>query len=346
MQADTAPAETGNMSRLQKLAALLIILGPEGAAQLLKNFDERELEAITREMSRLSVISQELQDEILWEFGDLAVDAGTGVPGGVNYAKKALEKTVGAFRASDILNRVAPASVAPAAMQQITGLDPRELCQLLKQEQPQTIALVVSYLPSEKCSRLLLYLPGDLRNRVVERLATLAPTPVEVVERIAAVLARKAATKPTRALNQTGGLKNAADALKIIGRNLSHSVLMELERRNPELGQAIREKMFTFEDLALLDAHSLQKIMREADVRDLAVSLKSAPEGLRVALLSSVTRRAAETIREEISLLGPQRPKDIEAARLRILETARRLEGHDEVDLGAPTMQSRDELLV
>jgi flagellar motor switch protein FliG len=346
MQAATAPGETGKMTRLQKLAALLIILGPESAAQLLKNFDELELESITREMSRLSVISQELQDEILWEFGDLAVDAGTGVPGGVSYAKKTLEKTVGAFRASDILNRIAPAPAAPAAMQQIIDLDPRELCQLLKQEQPQTIALVASYLPSEKCSRLLLYLPGDLRNQVVERLATLAPTPVEVVERIVAVLARKAVSKPTRALNQTGGLKNAADVLKIIGRNLSQSVLLELERRNPELGLAIRERMFTFEDLALLDALSLQKIMPEVDLRDLAVALKSAPEPLRVALLSCVSRRAAETIREEISLLGPQRQKDIEAARLRILETARHLEGLDEVDLGSPTIQSRDELMV
>ena len=346
MQADIAPVDIGKMNRLQKLAALLIILGPESAAQLLKNFDEHELEAITREMSRLSVISQELQDEILWEFGDLAVDAGTGVPGGVSYAKRTLEKTVGAFRASDILNRVAPAPAAPAMMQQIIDLDPRELCQLLKQEQPQTIALVASYLPSEKCSRFVLYLPGDLRNQVVERLATLAPTPVEVVERIAAVLARKAVSKTTRALNQTGGLKNAADVLKIIGRNLSQSVLTELERRNPELGQAIRAKMFTFEDLALLDALSLQKIMREVDLRDLAVSLKSAPEALRTALLSSVSRRAAETIREEISLLGPQRHKDIEAARLRILETARQFEGHDEVNLDNPAIRSRDELMV
>jgi flagellar motor switch protein FliG len=346
MQADIATAETGKMTRLQKLAALLIILGPESAAQLLKNFDEPELEAITREMSRLTVISQELQDEILWEFGDLAVVAGTGVPGGVSYAKRTLEKTVGAFRASDIINRVAPASVAPAAMQQITDLDPRELCQLLSREQPQTIALVASYLPSEKCSRLLLYLPGDLRNQVVERLATLAPTPVEVVERISAVLARKVVSKPTRALNQTGGLKNAADVLKIIGRNLSQSVLLELERRNPELGRAIRDRMFTFEDLAFLDNCSLQKIMREVDLRDLAVSLKSAPESLRIALLSSVSRRAAETIREEISLLGPQRQKDIEAARLRVLETARQLEGLDEVDLGTPAIQSRDELMV
>jgi flagellar motor switch protein FliG len=257
-----------------------------------------------------------------------------------------LEKSVGLFRASDILSRVAPMPVPPASMQQIKDMDPRELFNLLKQEQPQTIALVASYLSSEKCSQLVMLLRGDLRDQVVERLATLAPTPVEVVERIVAVLGQKAGVKPTRALNQTGGLKNAADLLNSIERNLSQSVLLELEKRNPELGQAIRQKMFTFEDLALLDTNSLQKIMREVDMRDLAVSLKTASEGLKKALLSSISRRAAETVKEEISFLGPQKKKDIEAAQLRIIDSVRQLEGQGEVDLAAVTSRSRDELLV
>jgi flagellar motor switch protein FliG len=346
MPAEIAPVEAANMTRLQKLAALLIILGPESASQLLKGFDEPELEVITAEMSKLAVISPEMQDEVLGEFSDLALDAGSGVPGGVAYAKKALEKTVGAFRASDIMNRVAPAPAVPAAMQQISDLDHRELCHLLSQERPQTVALVASYLPFEKCSRLLMLLPGYLRNQVVERLATLAPTPVEVVERIVAVLRQKAVGKPARAMNQTGGLKNAADVLKYIGRNLSQSVLVELEKRNPELGQAIRERMFTFEDLARLDSRSLQKIMREADLRDLAISLQTASESLRQALLASISRRAGEAVAEEISLLGPQRQRDIAAARQRILETARQLEAAEEIDLGTPTTFTRDELLV
>jgi flagellar motor switch protein FliG len=346
MQADIASLEVAKMTRLQKLAALLIILGPESAAQLLKNFEESELEAVTAEMSRLNVISQELQDIILGEFGGLALDAGTAVPGGASYAKKALEKTVGANRAAEIMTRIAPAPGAPAAMQQIIDLDPRQLCHLLQQEQPQTIALVASYLPSDKCSRLLLLLSSDVRNQVVERLATLAPTPVEVVERIISVINRKAAGKPARAMNQTGGLNNAADVLKSIGRNLSQSVLVELERRNPELGQALRERMFTFEDLALLDALSLQKIMREADLRDLAISLLAANGPLQHALFSALPRRAAEAVREEMSLLGPQKHKDIYAARLRIVETARQLETIGEVDLGTTTAPSRNELLV
>ena len=343
MPADTTPLEAANMTRLQKLAALLIILGPESAAHLLKNFDEQELEAVTREMSGLSVINPVLQEEILAEFVGVAADS-AGVPGGAAYARKALEKSVGPGRATDILNRVTPAPAAAAATHQIAGLDPRELFHLLAQEQPQTIALIASCLAPDKCSQFLLLLPSSLRDQVVERLATLAPTPVEVIERILAVLNRRAAARPARALNHTGGLKNAAEVLKSIGGSLSRSVLSELEKRNPVLGQAIRESMFTFEDLALLDARSLQAVMREVDMRDLAISLLTAPEPLLRTLLSAISRRAAETVREEMNLLGPQRPRDIQAARRRIAETARRLEGLEEAESAAAT--TRDELLV
>jgi len=343
----TVPAvEFSKMTKLQKLAGLLIILGPESASQVLKNFDEHEIEAVSLEMSKLSVISHELQREILREFTEVAVQASTVILGGVSYTKATLEKSVGLFRASDIIGRVAPAPVPVAAMQQITDMDARQLFNLLKNEQPQTIALIVSYLSPDKSSQLLVLLRSELRDQVVERLATLAPTPVEVVERIAQVLSQRAGVKSTRALNQTGGLKTAADLLNSLDKNVSQSMLLELEKRNPELGQAIRQKMFTFEDLSLLDTASLQKIMREVDMRDLAVALKTASPKLKTALLGSISKRAAETVNEEISFLGPLKKKDIEATQLRIIESVRQLEGEGEIDLSAATSTSRDELLV
>jgi flagellar motor switch protein FliG len=194
-------------------------------------------------MSRLSVISQELREEILREFGDVAVQASTAVLGGVNYLKDALEKSVGQTQASDILGRVASAPVPVPSLQRIVDLEPHELVNLLRREQPQTLALVASYLAPEKCSRMLTLLPADLRNRVVERLATLAPTPVDVIERIVEVLNRKVDSRPARALNQTGGLKNAAEILNSIGHALSRSMLGDLEKRNPALGVAIRQEL-------------------------------------------------------------------------------------------------------
>jgi flagellar motor switch protein FliG len=147
-------------------------------------------------------------------------------------------------------------------------------------------------------------------------------------------------------LNQTGGLKNAADVLNSLDKNISQSMLMELEKRNPDLGQAIRQKMFTFEDLILLDTSSLQKIMREVDMRDLATALKTAGPAVKKALLGSISKRAAETVNEEISFLGPLKKKDIESAQLRIIDSARQLEGEGEIDLAAVSSSSRDELMV
>jgi flagellar motor switch protein FliG len=123
-------------------------------------------------------------------------------------------------------------------------------------------------------------------------------------------------------------------------------MLLDLEKRNPELGQAIRQKMFTFEDLALLDSASLQKIMREVDMRDLAVTLKTASEKLKAALLSVISKRAAATVNEEISFLGPIKKRDIEAAQLRIIDSVRQLETEGEIDLSSATSNSRDEILV
>src|SRR5581483_3888324 len=243
---------------------------------------------------------------------EVAVQASASVLGGATYARGVLEKSVGLFRASDILGRVAPAPIPIASMRQIVDMDVRQLFNLVKTEQPQTVALIVSFLSAEKSSALLTLFKPETRDQVVERLATLGPTPVEVVERIVEVLNQKTKVKSTRALNQTGGVKSAADVLNSLEKDISHSLLMDLERRNPELTMAIRQKMFTFEDLAMLDKTSLQKVMREVDTRDLAMALKGASPKIRDILLGSISKRAAETVNEEISFLGSVKKKDIE----------------------------------
>lgn len=346
MDTEYSAFDITRMTKVQKLAALLIILGPESASQILKIFDEYELEAITAEMAKLTLVPQEMQHAVLHEFSQVAIDAGTGILGGVTFARSALERSVGLFRASDIIGRVAPAAAPVPAMKQITDMNARQLCNLLKQEQPQTIALIASYLSPEKSSQLLMQLRPELRDQVVERLATLAPTPVEVIERMAEVLNRRAGAKPTCALNQTGGIKNAADLLNALDKNTGQAMLMELEKRNPDLSQAIRQKMFTFEALGMLDTASLQKVMREVDMRDLAVSLKTATPELKTKLLGCISKRAAETVNEEISFLGPLKKKDIEAAQMRIIDNVRQLESQGEIDLSVVSNANRDEVLV
>ena len=321
------------MTKVQKLAALLIVIGPEAASQVMKNLDEHELDTVAGEMAKMPMIPQELQRDILKEFTGVAVEASTCILGGLGYTQNALEKSVGVFRATNIVGRVSPTRTPVAAMQQIIEMEPRQIHNLLKQEQPQTIALVMSYLGSAKSAQLLVLLRPETRESVVERLATLAATPIEVVEKLVEVLNHRVGTKPTRALNQTGGMKMTAELLNSLDKNISKTLLIALEERNADLGAGIRQKMFTFEDLSSLDLPSLQKVLREIDMRDLAVSLKSASEKLKSTLLACISKRAAETVNEEMSFMGPLKLKDIEAAQGRIIDVVRRLESEGEIEL-------------
>jgi flagellar motor switch protein FliG len=173
-----------------------------------------------------------------------------------------LEKSVGLFKAAEVIGRVGTRRTSVAAMQQIIDLDATSICNLLKEEQPQTVALVLSYLTAQKGSEVLKSLPESLQEQVIERLATLASTPIEVVETVGEVLSKKIGRKVTKALNQTGGIKAAAATLNAMDKTIRLGILNKLDERVPDLVRSIRMKMFTFDDLATLDVKSLQKIRR------------------------------------------------------------------------------------
>jgi flagellar motor switch protein FliG len=300
---------------------------------MLKRFEAREVEAIAREMTRATLITSEQQEEILREFSEVAIAASTGVSAGLDFARSTLEKALGSFKASDVLGRVVTMRASSGAMQAIAEMDPRHILNLIREEQPQTVAFVISYLAPEKAAQLMGMLRPEQRDQVVERLATLAPTPVEVAEKVVDVLNAKMGVKQTRALTQTGGVTTAADLLNAIDKTLSRTLLTSLEERNPELCQAIRKKMFTFEDLLRLDGTTIQRIMRETDMRDLTLALKKASEPLRKLLLSAISRRAAETVQEELAFLGHVKLREVEAAQFRIIDVVRKLEAEGEIEL-------------
>ncbi|MBI5386388.1 MAG: flagellar motor switch protein FliG [Verrucomicrobia bacterium] len=327
-------SEVRALTKIQKLAGLLVMLGPESAAQILRNLEPHEIEIITAEMAQFGIISQELQGELLGEFSDVAVEASTAISGGAELARSTLEKAVGAYRAGDIMNKIAPAKRASTpVMQDIADMDPRHIFNLLRQEQPQTVAFVLSFLAPDKASQVLALLPAKQADQVLERLATLAPTPVEVMEKVLEVLKSKLGVKQSRPLNQSGGVTTAADLLNAMDKTVSRTLLLAVEDRNPDLGGAIRQKMFTFEDLTSLDVPTLQRILRETDTHDLAVSLKKASDKLKSLLLSCISRRAAETVQEEIAFLGVVKAREIEAAQQRIIAVVRQLEADGELDL-------------
>jgi flagellar motor switch protein FliG len=272
--------------------------------------------------------------EILEEFSEVAVAASTSISAGVEVTRNTLEKAVGSFKASDILGRVV-SQRAPVggAMQTIADMESRNIFNLVRDEQVQTITFIVSHLLPEKAAQVLNLFRAEQRDQVIERLATLAPTPVEVVEKVVDVLNAKLGVRQTHAMTQTGGITTAADILNAMDKTASRTLLTSIEERNPDLSTAIRKKMFMFEDLLLLDPQSIQRIMREIEMRDLTLALKKVSEPLKKLLLSNISRRAAESVQEELEYLGHIKLRDVEAAQFRIIDSVRKLEAEGEIDL-------------
>ncbi len=321
------------MTATQKLAALMILLGEDTAAAMLKSFDDNERELVCAEMANLPMLDQEKQGIVLQEFTEMAISASSGVTGSVEYTRKVLEKSVGLFKAAEIIGRVGTARTSVSTMQQIIDLDAVAICNLIKDEEPQAIALIVSYLSASKGSEVLINLPESVRELVIEKLATLASTPIEVVETLGEVLSSKVGERVSRALNQTGGEKSAAAVLNAMGKEQRADILNNIDERNPDLVRSIRMKMFTFDDLGTLDAKTLQTIMREVDAGKLAVALSAATETLQQAMLGALSKRAAETVADEIENMGKVSLREIEASQNSIIDIVRQLESDGEISL-------------
>ncbi|MDP6903065.1 MAG: flagellar motor switch protein FliG [Verrucomicrobiota bacterium] len=332
-----AATENPTLLRLnasQKLAAFLVVMGEDAAAEILKNFDDNERELVCAEMANLPLLDSNQQGAVLQEFTEMAVEARSGISGSVDFTRAVLEKSVGLFKAAEIIGRVGTARTSVATMQQIIDLDATSISNLIKEEDAQTIALVLSYLSSAKGSEVLMTLPERQREIVVEKLATLESTPIEVVETLGEVLSAKVGEKVSRALNQTGGEKSAAAVLNAMNKEERKKLLDNIDERQPDLVRSIRMKMFTFDDLQTLDVKTMQKIMREVDAGQLAIALKAATTTLRDAMLGALSKRAAENVNEEIEGLPDNLSmRAIESAQNSIIDVVRQLETEGEISL-------------
>ena len=322
-----------NLNASQKLAAFLVIMGEDAAADIVKNFDDNERELVCAEMANLPLLDSQQQGEVLQEFTEMAVEARSGISGSVDFTRSVLEKSVGLFKAAEIIGRVGTARTSVASMQQIIDLDSTSITNLLKEEDAQTIALVLSYLSAAKGSEVLMGLPERQREIVVEKLATLESTPIEVVETLGDVLSSKVGERVSRALNQTGGEKSAAAVLNAMSKDDRKKLLDNIDERQPDLVRSIRMKMFTFDDLQTLDVKTMQKIMREVDAGKLAVALSAATDTLKDTMLGALSKRAGENVLDEIDNLGKVSLREIEMSQNSIVDVVRQLESEGEISL-------------
>lgn len=202
---------------------------------------------------------------------------------------------------------------------------------MIQGEHPQTIALILAYLSPEQAASVLSGLPPELQVDVARRLATMDRTSPDVIREVERVLERKLSTFVSQDFTMVGGIDALVEILNRSDRGTEKNILEALEEQDPELAEEVKRKLFVFEDVVLLDDRALQRVLREVDMKDLALALKGASEEVREKFFKNMSKRAAQMLKEDMEYMGPVRVRDVEDAQQRIVNIIRQLEEAGEI---------------
>ena len=315
---------------LQKAAILLISLGPEMSSQIFKHLKEDEIEELTLEIANTRSITPQIKEAVTTEFYDLCLAQQYIAEGGIGYAKEVLEKALGEDKAVDVISKLT-ASLQVKPFEFVRKTDAAQLINFIQDEHPQTIALILSYLSPGQAALIISALPPDRQADVAKRIAVMDRTSPDVIKEVENILESKLASLVNQDFTIIGGVDAVVDILNTVDRGTEKHIMETLEIEEPELADEIRKKMFVFEDILLLDDRSIQRVLRDVDNNDLAVSLKSANEEVKNAVFNNLSKRLASMIQEDMEFMGPVRMKDVEEAQQKIVNVIRKLEDSGEI---------------
>jgi len=314
----------------QKAATIVISLGSEAAAKVYKHLSEDEIERLTIEIAKIQKLSAEDAEVILNDFYSLCLTQKVVTEGGVGYARNVLEKAFGTQVASSLLERVTK-SLKTRAFEFIRKADYKNLLTTIQNENPQTIALILSYARADQAATIISELPNDTRIEVVTRIANMDRTSPEVISHVERVLEGKFSTMVSVDFTEVGGINYIADVMNNIDRASEKSIFDELQKIDAKLADDIRNRMFIFEDITALDAMSIQRFLREIDSKDLVVALKGSAPDVCDMIFQNMSQRMVETVRSDMEYLHNVRMRDVEEAQQRIVGVIRRLEEEGEI---------------
>ena len=319
------------LSSVDKAAALLVLVGSKNAAQILKHMTSEEVEKVTIAVSRMKYVSKELKNMVIEELHQKIAVGEDVSRGGQAFAQEVLDSAVGSTRADTIMQRVNILAEEKVAFKSLKNVDMGQLSSFLQQEQPQTIALILSYLEPVQSAMLLSSLSEEVQGEVVVRIATLEQIDPEIVRQVDGVLRTLVASSYAKKTRSSGGAKSVAEILNFVDRSAEKSILRTLEEREQELAEEVKKLMFVFEDIILVEDRSMQRVLKEVDTSEISLALKASSDEVKEKVFKNISKRAAEMIKEEIEFMGPVRLKDVEEAQQRIVNVVRRLEEEGEI---------------
>jgi flagellar motor switch protein FliG len=320
----------GELSGRQKAAILLISLGPDVSASIYRHLSEEEIEKLTLEISGVRKVDRSAKEEVLEEFHQIALAQDYISQGGISYAKQILEKALGAENAANIINRLT-SSLQVKPFDFARKADPAQILNFIQNEHPQTIALVLSYLDPAQAGQILSELPQEMQADIARRIALMDSTSPEVINEVEQILERKLSATVTHDYTHTGGVETVVEVLNGVDRSTERTILDALEIQDPELAEEIKKRMFVFEDIVTLDKRAIQRVIRDVENEDLMLSLKVASDEVKEIVFSNMSKRMADSFKEEMEFMGPVRLRDVEEAQSRIVAIIRRLEEAGEI---------------
>ncbi|MBS1714732.1 MAG: flagellar motor switch protein FliG [Armatimonadetes bacterium] len=311
----------------------MAVLGPEAAAEVLKHLTEDQVEAISLEMARLEKVSPDIRSNVVREFHDMAQAQDFIAEGGVDNARKILEKAFGEENADLMIRKVVNAmQIVPFEFLKRT--DPNQLLSFIQDEHPQTIALILAYMPINQAGMILTKLPQELRGEVAERIAVMEQASPEVIRRVEAVLEKKMSNVISQEMSKAGGPKVLVDLLNRVDRQTERVILDSLSENNPEMADTVKNMMFVFEDIVQLDDRAVQSILKEVDVKELATALKGVSQEVQEKVFGNMSERAMNMLKEDMEFMGPVKLRTVEESQQKIVAIIRRLEESGEISIG------------
>jgi len=309
----------------QKAAILMIALGSENSANVIKHLGDQEIEQLTLEMANVGKISPEQRDHVVEEFHQLCMANDYISRGGIDYAREVLERALGETRAFDIISRLST-SLKMRPFDLVRRTDPKQLFSFIQGEHPQTIALIMTHLPVEKAATLLASLNQDRQADVAKRIATMGRTSPEVLKEIEKVLERKISSLAPTDYTASGGIQSIVDVLNRTDPGTVKVVMDALEVDDPDLAEQIKRQMFVFEDIVVLDDRGIQLVLREVETKDLGLALKGSNPEVAQKIMANMSSRAGQMLKDDMEFMGPVRLRDVEEAQQRIVKVIRKIE--------------------
>jgi flagellar motor switch protein FliG len=328
----TVIKEAGREKGVKRVAMLLISMGTDIAAKIMSNLPDERVEELVLEIANLKEIGTEKKEAVLQDFYEDFITRDNIDNGGMDYANMVLKKAFGENKALEVYQKVADRiSIRPFHF--LKNTEPEQLLDIIKNEHPQTIALVLSYLPFDQGSKILCSLKQDLQAEVGMRIATMDRTSPEVVAKVESILSKKVSSFAGKDLRAVSGIKKIVGILNQVDRATEKSIIKSLEKMNKDLAEEVKNLLFVFEDIIKLDDRAIQRILKEIDSNVLERALKGSSREVKDKIFKNMSERASLIIQEDMEALGPMRITEVEMAQQTIVKKIKELEDSGDIIL-------------